>query len=184
MTEEERPGVVKWARTFWDRTKDAFYIGGIVAGIIVGVLKWYREAYPPTEPVTSVEMSAQFDGINERFTAFGYRDSLYRDSLRIERARYDSVMRIGLIALADVQSRIGNVERKLVMTNLELAANRITANKTSGDLIRTIQQQSNQAERDKMIKEQQDRDQRERDRALMEAIAKKLKINTETFDTR
>lgn len=181
MTEEERPGVVKWARSFWDRTKDAFYIGGVVAGILVGVLKWYREAYPPTEPVTSTELIEQFDAINDRFTAFGHRDSLYRDSLRIERARYDSVMRIGLVALADVQSRIGNVERKLVMTNLELAANRLTANRTSDELIRTIQQQSSQTERNKTIKEQMEREQREKDRALMEAIAKKLKINTQQF---
>jgi len=83
MTEEERPGVVKWARSFWDRTKDAVYIGGVVAGIIVGVLKWYQETFPPVVPVTSGEMAEQFDELRGNLAAFAYRDSLYRDSLRM-----------------------------------------------------------------------------------------------------
>jgi len=181
MTEEERPGVVKWARSFWDRTKDAFYIGGIVAGILVGVLKWYRETYPPTEPVTSVEMSERFDSLEGSLAAFAFRDSMYRDSLRLERAQYDSLGRIVILALSDVQVRVGRLESGQVETRLAVEESKRQAGQTSEQLIRSIARQSSAEARAKEQQERREREERERDRALMLSIAKKLKIDTKEF---
>lgn len=181
MTEEERPGVVKWARSFWDRTKDAVYIGGVVAGIIVGVLKWYQETFPPVVPVTSGEMAEQFDELHGNLAAFAYRDSLYRDSLRIERAQYDSLGRIVILALSDVQVRVGRLESGQVETRLAVEESKRQAGQTSEQLIRSIARQSSAEARAKEQQERRDKEERERDRALMLAIAKKLKIETKEF---
>lgn len=176
MDENQRPGVVKWARTFWDRTKDAFYIGGVAAGIIVGVLKWYKENYPPTEPVTVEEMREQFDAINGRFAQFAHSDSLYRDSLRIERARYDTIARVIVLAVEDVQKRVGRVESKLTLTNIEIESTRQQANRSNEEILSVIEQQSSQAERNKLVEKQQEQATLRQIHELLEAIAKKNKV--------
>jgi len=114
--------------------------------------------------------------------AFAQRDSAYRDSLSDERAWYDSTyLRPSLAALADLQRRTGRLEARLVMTNLAIEESRRDGAQTSEQLIRSIARQSSAESRAKEQEKQRDQEQRDKDRALMLAIAKKLKIETKEF---
>lgn len=177
---EER--IISNGRRLWQSAQRGFLIGGIVSGMVVGVLAWWKENYPPTEPVTTEEMQAQFDAFGAALNAFAVRDSAYRDSLSDERAWYDSTyLRPSLSALADLQRRTGRLEARLVMTNLAIEESRRDGAQTSEQLIRSIARQSSAEARAKEREQQQEQEQREKDRALMLSIAKKLKIDTKEF---
>jgi hypothetical protein len=179
-----QPAIITKGRAFWTKTKEAFYIGAVVAGIIVGVLKWYRETFPPTEPVTTAEMDERFDNLGNAMAAFAQRDSLYRDSLAQQRAWYDSTyLRPTLAALSDLQRRTGRLEARLVMTNLAIEESRRDGAQTSEELIRSIQRQSNYESRAKQLQEQKEREEKETDRAAIRSILKKLKI-ADPYETR
>jgi len=181
IAEDIEKGAEK-ARKFWAALRQYLGLIVVVSGSVAGVLKWYHETYPPTEPVTTIEMDQRFDQLESSMIAFAQRDSAYRDSLSDERAWYDSTyLRPSLAALADLQRRTGRLEARLVMTNLAIEESRRDGAQTSEQLIRSIARQSSAESRAKEQEKQRDQEQRDKDRALMLAIAKKLKIETKEF---
>jgi hypothetical protein len=176
MDENQRPGVVKWARSFWDRTKDALYIGGVVAGILVGVVEWYRANFPDTEPATTQDVNQGVDAIVSEVQRLDSTVVFYQDSLRLERARYDSLMQIGFGAVADLQKRMGKVESHFVSMRMDMFEGVSQVKQGTDQLIEEVRRQASAEERAKAEAERRAEEEKEADRLWRQAVSKKLKI--------
>lgn len=106
----------------------------------------------------------------------------YQDSLGRLRAHLDTTLiSPGLMAIVDLQRRMGRLESGQVETRLAIEEQKRMGQQGTVQLIAQMNRMSSAEERAKAIAEEAEKEQRERDRALMEAIAKKLKINTQQF---
>ena len=106
----------------------------------------------------------------------------YQDSLGRLRTHFDTALITpGLNAIIDLQKRMAQLERGQVETKLAIEEQKQQGQLSTDALIDQMNEQSNAEERAKErerdAKEEQDR----QDRELMQAIAKKLKIETKRF---
>lgn len=177
MGETQRPGVVKWARTFWDRTKDAFYIGGVAAGIIVGVLKWYKENYPPTEPATSQELEERFDALDRRISEVNGRLTVYQDSLgRLYTFVDTAIAKPSLNMLSWSLKRLDRLEAITTETRMDNIELKDQVSRSTVALVDEMQRSSSAEERAKQDAEARMDARMERLENMVEAIAKKNKV--------
>jgi|GEM_PF-4381204 len=176
------PKIVTKARSFWGDTKQAIYIGGIVVGMLIGAIEWYRKNFPPVQPATSSELSSEMDQLSGDIGLLATSQTLYMDSLKRLRMHIDTTLIApGLMAIVDLQRRMARQESRQVETRLAVEETKRQGAQGTNILIAQMNRQASVEERAKASQEQRDEQQRERDRALMEAIAKKLKINTANF---
>ena len=141
-----------------------------------GLLPTQEYMNEKTEEITST-MATQEDV--ER-VAVGL--SMYRDSLQRLRKHLDTTLvDPGLRAVVDLQKRMARMESSNVATRIAIEESRQQGQRSTEELIAQMNRQSSADAREKAERERNEREQRERDRALMEAIAKKLKIDTKTF---
>ncbi len=108
--------------------------------------------------------------------------SVYKDSLAHLRSHVDTTLIApGLMAIVDLQRRMDRVERGGVETRLAIIEAQNKGAQSNAQLIAQMSRQSSAEARAKEREQQREQEQREKDRALMEAIAKKLKIDTKEF---
>ena len=108
--------------------------------------------------------------------------TMYQDSLGRLRSHLDTTLIApGLLAIVDLQRRMSRLESGQVETRLAIEEQKRQGQQGTVQLLAQMNRQASAEERAKSDAERRDREQRERDRALMEAIAKKLKIDTKQF---
>lgn len=182
MVEEERPEIVKTARTLMDRTKDAAYIGTVVVVVLVGVLKWYRETYPPTEPATAVQMVPRFDSVESKIDGLDRRLTVYQDSLgRLYTFVDTAIAKPSLGMLSWALKRLDRLESLSAESRMDNLALKNQVSNSTMSVVAEMRRSSTVNENDELL-----RDLIEEVRAVRldnAQIKKKLKI-TESFDTR
>jgi len=108
--------------------------------------------------------------------------TLYMDSLKRLRLHIDtSLIAPGLMAIVDLQRRMARQESRQVETRLAVEETKRQGAEGTELLLWQMNSQASEEARSKEKAKMQDEEQRRKDRALMEAIAKKLKINTITL---
>jgi hypothetical protein len=109
----------------------------------------------------------------------------YQDSLGRLRAHLDTTLiSPGLMAIVDLQRRMGRFESGQVETRLAIEEQKRASQQGTVQLIAQMNRMSSSEERDKMDKERQDNEREARQTAMLEALLRKNKINPEIFDTR
>lgn len=173
-----------WSFRAWTEIRKAAVYAVIIGGAVVTVLKWYVETFPPQKTATKEEIEEMIGTVNDRIDFLAAENVQYRDSMARLRVAVDTqFVRPMLIAQTDLQVRMARVERGGVETRLAVEQSKRQGEQSTLEMIAQMNRQSSSEERAKAQAEARERREKERDRALMEAIAKKLKI-TESFDTR
>ncbi len=141
-----------------------------------GILPTTKDIEEQTEAIT--ENMATKDDVQE----VSYALQNYQDSLGRLRTHFDTALIVpGLNAIVDLQKRMMQLERSGVETRIAVEEQKRQGAQNTEALIDQMNAQSSAEERAKERQERRDREQREADRKLMEAIAKKLRIDTKTF---
>lgn len=141
-----------------------------------GILPTKDELQERTDEITN-DMATKGD-VQE----VSYALSNYQDSLARLRAHVDTGLIVpGLNAIVDLQKRMAQFERTGVETRIAIEEQKRQGTQNTETLIEQMNAQSNAEDRDKERREEQERRQREADRELMEAIAKKLRIDVKKF---
>lgn len=107
---------------------------------------------------------------------------VYQDSLLRLRSHLDTTLiGPGLMAIVDLQRRMAKLESGQVETRVAIEEQKRQGQQSADQLLDQMNRNSSSEARDKARREEQDRRQREADRELMEAIAKKLRIDVKKF---
>ena len=107
---------------------------------------------------------------------------LYQDSIARLRSHIDTTLvSPGLMAVVDLQRRMARIETGQVQTRLAIEEQRRQGEQGNAALIDQMVSMSSAERRAKEERERQEAAQRQRDRMLMEAIARKLKIDLREF---
>ncbi len=141
-----------------------------------GVLPTKEDMQEQTAEITG-SMATKDDLSEVAAALYNYQDSLGRLRTHLD----TTLIAPGLMAIVDLQRRMGRLESGQVETRLAIEEQRRQGQQGTEALLSTMNSMSSAEERAKKETERKEREQRERDRALMEAIAKKLKINTQEF---
>ena len=141
-----------------------------------GVLPTKDEMVEQTERITD-DMATKRDVQEVSYALENYQDSLGR-----LRTHFDTALIVpGLSAIVDLQKRMAQLERTGVETRIAVEEQKRQGAQNTEALIDQMNMQSSAEERAKEREQEREREQREADRRLMEAIAKKLRIDTKTF---
>ena len=158
--------------------------------VMFAFLYWYtgemhsRFGFLPT----TKDLNEQTDKITgamatkDEVAEIGHALYAYQDSLgRLRKAVDSTLIAPGLVAIVDLQRRMAKLERGQVETKLAIEDQKRQGQQSTVELIYQMNRNSSAEARAKEQEARADKEQRERDRALMEAIAKKLKIETKNF---
>ena len=106
----------------------------------------------------------------------------YQDSLGRLRTHFDTTLITpGITAIIDLQKRMRMLERGQVETRLAVEEQKQQGSQNTDALIHQMSMQSNAEEREREWREAQEKERVRRDRVLLEAIAKKVKVNVKEF---
>jgi len=174
-----------WTFRAWQEIRRAALYATIIGGALVGVLKWYVETFPPQQAVTTEEMDARFTELHDQNTILQGTLTAYQDSLARLRTAVDSTfVRPMLVAMTDVQRRVGRLESGGVETRTAVEQTRRAAQSATIELIAQMNRQSSEEERSKADAENLLREVLQELKSVRsdnEHIKKKLKIDTKTF---
>lgn len=76
---DDMEALPSWFQRAWKQLRSALFIGTVAAGLVMGALKAYRDAFPPTVPVTAEQISSSTDELREDFK--GIADSTVRSAI-------------------------------------------------------------------------------------------------------
>ena len=165
-------------------------IAAILILVLFAYLAWHTgEIYKHYGILpTKADMSEQTDAITSAMATkddvrqVSYELRLYQDSIARLRTHIDTTLVApGLMAVVDLQRRMARIETGQVQTRLAIEEQRRQGEQGNAALIDQMVSMSSAERRAKEEKERQEAAQRQRDRELMEAIARKLKINLREF---
>lgn len=137
-----------WIGKAWIQLRQAMLIGAFAAGIVVTFLNWWRETFPPPEPVTAEQMSGQMEDMQAEVAQLAtlvVHDALqsYTDSLnRVRRNLEDSVARPVFKAILDLDRRMTRLERGQQATVTALESKRVSDAATNEELLQRLQDKS------------------------------------------
>ena len=172
------------------------FVLGVVGFALVCILVMFAFLYWYTGEMhsrfgflpTTKDLNEQTDKITgamatkEEVAEIGHALYAYQDSLgRLRKAVDSTLIAPGLVAIVDLQRRMAKLERGQVETKLAIEDQKRQGQQSTVELIYQMNRNSSAEARAKEQEARADKEQRERDRALMEAIAKKLKIETKNF---
>jgi hypothetical protein len=141
-----------------------------------GVLPTKDELQERTEQITD-DMATKADVQEVSYALQNYQDSLARLYTHLD----TGLIVPGLSAVIDLQKRMAQLERTGVETRIAVEEQKRQGVQNTDALLEQMNYQSSAEERAKEREQEREREQREADRRLMEAIAKKLRIDTKTF---
>ena len=108
--------------------------------------------------------------------------SVYQDSLGRLRTHFDTTLITpGITAIIDLQTRMRMLERGQVETRLAVEEQKQQGSQNTEALIHQMSSQSNAEEREREWREAEEKERIRRDRELLEAIAKKVKVDVKNF---
>ena len=172
------------------------FVLGVVGFALVCILVMFAFLYWYTGEMhsrfgflpTTKDLNEQTDKITgamatkDEVAEIGHALYAYQDSLgRLRKAVDSTLIAPGLVAIVDLQRRMAKLERGQVETKLAIEDQKRQGQQSTVELIYQMNRNSSAEARAKEQEARADKEQRERDRALMEAIAKKLKIETKNF---
>ena len=137
-----------WIGKAWQQLRQAMLIGAFAAGIVVTFLNWWRETFPPPEPVTAEQMSGQMEDMQAQVVQLStivVHNALqsYTDSLnRVRRNLEDSVARPVFKAILDLDRRMTRLERGQQATVTALEAQRVSDAVTNEELLSKLRDNS------------------------------------------
>lgn len=160
-----------WAKRAWMEVRRAVLYAVIIGGSVISVLKWWKETYPPTEPVTEVQMTERFDALERKIEAVDTRLTMYQDSLGKLYTHIDtSLITPGLNAMVDLQKRTGRMERGQVETRLSVEQHARQGQQSTADLIAQMNLMSSAEQREKSRKEKEENSRLDRLEMMIEEI--------------
>jgi hypothetical protein len=172
------------------------FVLGVVGFALVCILVMFAFLYWYTGEMhnrfgflpTTKDLNEQTDKITgamatkDEVAEIGHALYAYQDSLgRLRKAVDSTLIAPGLVAIVDLQRRMAKLERGQVETKLAIEDQKRQGQQSTVELIYQMNRNSSAEARAKEQEARADKEQRERDRELMEAIAKKLKIETKNF---
>lgn len=167
-----------------------FSVAGVLVLLLFAFLFWYTGEMHNRFGVlpTTKDLKEQTDNIaenmatKEELATLGDALYVYQDSLLRLRSHLDTTLiGPGLMAIVDLQRRMAKLESGQVETRVAIEEQKRQGQLSAEQLLDQMNRNSSAEARAKENQARSDREQREKDRRLMEAIAKKLKINTQEF---
>lgn len=146
-----------------------------------------RTGFLPTRADLDEQTTEVVGEVNElglQIAAVALALDQYKDSLAGQRTHLDTTLIApGLLAVVDLQRRMAKLESGQVATRIAIEEQKQQGHQSTVALIAQMNRQSSSEARAKEQQQRREQEERERDRALMQAIAKKLKI-ADPYDTR
>lgn len=156
-TPDQLPG---WAASAWKKVSGYFLLGLFVAGIIVGVLNWWRETFPPA---SRQDLNAHMDSLRGELVASQVITArlavhevlmVYDDSLRAVADTLTTTVAMPMLdRQAQLMQRMKAVERQLGLANDKLDRMPAPDNEAITQLLEGQQRAPRQDQMEVLLKE-------------------------------
>jgi len=167
--------VPKWTQRAWKELRGALIYSLMLGSAGSYVVDRYFERYPPTKGVTKEDVAEMIKPLQTSIDLYRAENLIFRDSLQRLRLAVDTqFVRPMLLAQAEDSRRLSRLESGGVLTRLEVQ-------ETKKELMESLNMQTDMWKQDEQHSEQKDARQLEKIWRILEALAKKNKVDTREF---
>ena len=174
--------VPKWTQRAWKELRGALIYSLMLGSAGSYVVDRYFERYPPTKGVTKEDVAAMIKPLQTSIDLYRAENLIFRDSLQRLRLAVDTqFVRPMLLAQAEDSRRLSRLESGGVLTRLEVQETKQEVKQSTAELMESLNMQTDMWKQDEQHSEQKDARQLEKIWRILEALAKKNKVDTREF---